>query len=148
MVSAETLLNYHDWEIPFTVHTDVSDKHLVDVISTNDKPISLFVRKLRKPPSNYNMTWKDLLSIVQCLNQFCANIIGYKINVYSVHKNLIQAATWSEYQRVNHWQLILKEFGHNIHHISVVDNIVSDTLSRFSSTTINRDKPSANRDLS
>ena len=89
MVSAETLLNYHDWSIPFTVHIDVSDNHMVDVISTNDKPISFFLRKLSKPQSNYNMTWKELLSIMECLNQFRANILGYKINVYSVHKNLI-----------------------------------------------------------
>ena len=33
MVSAETLLNYLDWKILFTVHTNDSDKYLGVVIS-------------------------------------------------------------------------------------------------------------------
>ena len=34
MVSAETLLNYHDWAIHFNVNMDSSDKQLGAVIST------------------------------------------------------------------------------------------------------------------
>ena len=37
MVSDETLLNYPDWKIPFTVHTDVYDKQLGAVISQSNK---------------------------------------------------------------------------------------------------------------
>ena len=40
-----------------------------------------------------------------------------------------------------HWRLIIKEFGPNIQHISEVDNIVHDTLSRFPSTSIDKYKP-------
>ena len=46
------------------------------------------------------------------------------------------------------WKLILEEFGTNIHHISGVDNIVADTLSRLMSTTFNQDKPRTSRALS
>ena len=41
-----------------------------------------------------------------------------------------------------HWRLILEEFGPNIQHISEVENIVADTLSRLTSTYINDYKPS------
>ena len=37
MVSAETLLSYPYWKIPFTVHTDASEKQLCAVISQNNK---------------------------------------------------------------------------------------------------------------
>ena len=47
-----------------------------------------------------------------------------------------------------HWQLILKEFRYDIQHISVVDNIVADTLSIFLSTTFDLDDPSTTRDIS
>ena len=46
MVSAETLLIYPDWIIPFTVHTDASDKQLGAVISPNNKPIGFFSRDM------------------------------------------------------------------------------------------------------
>ena len=35
-----------------------------------------------------------------------------------------------------HWQLIIKEFGPNTQHISGVDNIVNDTLSRLPSISV------------
>ena len=47
---------------------------------------------------------------------------------------MIYTATLSESQGVMCWRLILKYFGTNIKHISGVDNIVSDTLSIFTST--------------
>ena len=37
MVSAETLLSYPDWKMPFTVNNDASDKQLFAVISHNNE---------------------------------------------------------------------------------------------------------------
>ena len=45
MVSPENLLNYADWENPFTVHTYASDKWLGAVISQNNKIIAFFSRR-------------------------------------------------------------------------------------------------------
>ena len=39
------------------------------------------------------------------------------------------------------WRLIVKEFGSNIQHIAVVDNIVAETLSRFPSMPSDTYKP-------
>ena len=140
MVSAETLLRCPDWKLPFTVHTDASDKQLSDFISQNNKPIAFFTRRLIKPQLNYTTTEKELLAIVERLNQFWGILFGDEINVFSDHKNLIYAATLSDSQRVMHWQLILKEFGPNIQHIAGVENIVADMLSRLSYTPINKYK--------
>ena len=54
MVSAETLLSYPYWKIPFTFHTDASDKKLGAVISQNNKLIAFFSIILIKPQHNYN----------------------------------------------------------------------------------------------
>ena len=54
---------------------------------------------------------------------------------------MVYAATLSEYQKAMCWRLILEEFGPNIHHISGVDNIVADTLSRLLSTPSNKYEP-------
>ena len=56
MVSIETLMSYPDWKLPFTFHTNASDKHLGAVISQNNKHIAFFSRKLSKPQRNYTTT--------------------------------------------------------------------------------------------
>ena len=138
MVSAEKLLSYPDWKMPFTVHTDASDKQLCAVISHNNKHIAFFSRILIKPHHNYTTTEKELLTIVECLDQSRRILFGHEIYVFSYHKNLVYAATPSEYQRVMRWLLILKYFVPNIQHISGVDNIVTDTLIRLPSTSSNK----------
>ena len=134
MVSADTLLSYPDWKLPFTVHTDASEKQLGTVISQNDKPIYFFSRKLIQPQRNYTTTEKELIEIVECLRKLHGITFGYEINVFSDHKNMVYVATLSESQRVMRLRLIIEEFGPTIQHIDGVDNIVTDTLSRLPST--------------
>ena len=54
--SADSLLNYPDWVITFTVHTYSYDKQLGDFISHNNKPIVFFPRRLIKLQRNYTTT--------------------------------------------------------------------------------------------
>ena len=54
---------------------------------------------------------------------------------------MVYVATVSESQRVMLWILILEKFGPYIQHISVVDNIVSDTLSILPSIPSNKYNP-------
>ena len=70
MFIAKRLLSCPYWKILFTVHTDASDKQLGDAISQNNKPIDFFSIRLRNPQPNYTTAEKELLSIVECLNQF------------------------------------------------------------------------------
>ena len=65
MVSEKTMLNYIYWKIPFTVHTDFSDKQLGAIIIQNKKPIAFFSSGLSKSQRNYTTTEKELLVIVE-----------------------------------------------------------------------------------
>ena len=67
------------------------------------------------------------------------------MNTFAYNKNLFHAATLSESQRAMRWQLIIEEFGPNIQHIYVVDNIVADALSRFPSTSADKYDPSTRK---
>ena len=124
--------------MPFTVHTDVSDKQLDTVISQNKKPTAFFSRILSKPQRNYTTNDKELLAIVEFLKQFQRILFGNEINVFLDHVNMVYDATLSESQRVVLWWLILKEFGPNIQHVAVVDKIVADTLSILPYTPSNK----------
>ena len=57
MVSAETLLNYPDWTVIFTVHTYASNEQLGGVISHNNKPIAFSSRILINPQCNHTKTY-------------------------------------------------------------------------------------------
>ena len=96
MLSSETLLSYPDWKIPFTFHTDVSDKQLDAVISYTNKPNALLSRILIKPQRNCTINEKELLAKLKSLKQFQRIIFGYEINLFSDHKNLVYFATLSE----------------------------------------------------
>ena len=82
MVSDETLLNYQDWYIHITVHTDASDKKLGDVISQNNKKSYIVSRILIKPRSNYNKSQNDIPSMVELLKHFQVIFFGYETNVF------------------------------------------------------------------
>ena len=64
MVSTRTLLSYPYWKIPFTLHTDTSDKQLGDVISQSNKPIELFSKGIINSQRNHTMNNSELLAIV------------------------------------------------------------------------------------
>ena len=134
IASDEKLLSYPDFKLTFIFHTATSDKKLVAVISQNNKLIAFFSRILSKPHNNYTITEKELIAIVECLKQLRWILFGYEINVFTDHNTLVYSPNLSDSQRVMCWQLIIEEFGPNIQHISGVDNIVSDTLSRLPST--------------
>ena len=68
---------------------------------------------------------------METLKEFRNILFGYQIKVFSDHKNLVNAATISQSQRVMRWRLILEEFGPDIKHISGEDNVVADAISRF-----------------
>ena len=88
MVSCETLLSYPDWKIPLTVQTDDYYKYLSAVIIQNDKTIELFSIIISKPQHNNNTTEKELIAILECINQFCRILFGYEINYFSYNKIL------------------------------------------------------------
>ena len=73
----------------------------------NNKAIVFFSIIFIKPQRNYATTEKGILAIVQCLKEFRGILLGYEINIFSDHNNLVYAATLSDEQRVMRWRIIL-----------------------------------------
>ena len=68
-------------------------------------------------------------------------MFGSEINIFSNHKNMVYTATLSESHRAMRWKLIVEEFGPNIQHRVLVDNIVANMISRLLSTSSNKNEP-------
>ena len=73
MVSAETLISYLDCKLPFTVHTDASDKHLGAFISHNNKPIAFFSRFVPAQDVHFFYTRSHLSTLQNYALHFSTN---------------------------------------------------------------------------
>ena len=88
IVSDKTLLAYPDFNKPFIIHTDASDRQLGAVISQDEKPIAFYSRKLSPAQTRYTTTERELLAIVETLKEFRNILQGQQITVYTDHENL------------------------------------------------------------
>ena len=129
VISKETLLSYPNFNIPFEIHTDASDRQLGAVISQNHHPIAFYSRKLTYAQSKYTVTERELLAIVETLKEFRNILLGQQLKVYTDHMNL----TYKNFNtdRVIRWRLILEEYNPELIYIKGNKNIVADALSRM-----------------
>lgn len=130
-ITKDTLLNYPNFNKPFDVYTDASDKQIGAIISQDGKPIAHFSRTLNSAQKNYTVTDKETLSIVEVLKEYRSILYGHKINVYTDHKNLTHSNTQTVSQRIMRWRLVIEEFGVNLIYIKGDHNVAADALSRL-----------------
>ena len=130
-ITKDTMLTYPDFNKPFDVHTDASDKQIGAVISQNGKPVAHFSRTLNSAQKNYTVTDKELLSIVEVLKEYRPILYGHTVRVYTDHKNLTHSNTQTVSQRIMRWRLVIEEFGIELIYIKGEHNVAADALSRL-----------------
>jgi len=129
MLCRETMLAFPDYNKAFEIHTDGSAFALGAVISQDKKPIAFYSRKLNPAQTRYTTTERELLSIVETLKEFRTMLLGYKIIVWTDHKNL--TCTNFNTERVLRWRLVLEEYGPELRYIQGHHNVVADALSHL-----------------
>jgi hypothetical protein len=127
VICREVMLAFPDFSKPFVIHTDASHTQLGAVISEDGKPIAFYSRKLNAVQTRYTTTERELLSIVETLKEFHNILLGYKVIVYTDHKNLCCKNFNTE--RVLRWRLVLEECNPELRYIKGEQNIVADALS-------------------
>jgi hypothetical protein len=88
VMSADTLMQYPNINIPFNFYTDSSDYQMGVVIMQNGKPVAYWAWKLNEAQRNYPTMEKELLAILYCLIGFRTMLWGARLTVFTDHHNL------------------------------------------------------------
>ncbi|XP_043473885.1 uncharacterized protein LOC122506001 [Leptopilina heterotoma] len=129
------ILQYPDYEKPFTLTTDASDFAIGAVLSQEkdgfDLPIAYLSRVLNAPELNYSTTEKECLAVLYAVHHFRPYIYGKKFTLVSDHEPLRWIATIKDPgQRLIRWRLKLRDYEYEFQHKSGKLNTNADALSR------------------
>jgi hypothetical protein len=130
-MAQETMLTYPQFDQPFVVYTDASEKQIGGVVTQNGKPLGFFSRKLTETQSRYPVTEQELLAITETLKYYKHMLFGHTIIVKTDHKNLTHQSSTHASDRFLRQRLLLEEYGVDLQYIEGEKNIVADALSRI-----------------
>jgi len=108
VVAQDVLLTHPDPNEEFVIETDASDYQLGAVIKQKGKPIAYYSRKLTEPQKKYSTIEKELLAILETVEQFRPFLWGRKITIYTDHSNL--SVDQAKSTRVKNWRLLIEDF--------------------------------------
>ena len=70
MAIEEAELAFPNWELPFHLYSDASDRQLGATLVQEGKPLGFYTRKLNAAQLNYSVGEKELLGIVEGMKAF------------------------------------------------------------------------------
>lgn len=132
-----TILNFPDPDTPLSLHTDASDiamgAVLQQFINETWKPLCFFSRKFSFKESKLSTYDRELLAVYSTVKHFSHWLEGSTFHIITDHKPLTYAFKQKS-EKVSPTQrrqlTLIYEFTTDIRHISGVDNVVPDALSR------------------
>ena len=65
---------------------------------------------------------------MEILKEFKSILLGYKIEIYTDHKNLVHETTLISSDIVMRWKSLIVEYGPEIKYIPGLENVVADAL--------------------
>jgi hypothetical protein len=100
IIAQDTMLTYPQFDKPFLIHTDASDKQIGGVVMQDNKPLGFFSKKLTDMQRRYPVTEQELLAIVETIKYFKHMLLGHEIIVQTDHKNLTHPTSAHALDRV------------------------------------------------
>ena len=129
MLTEHATLAFPDFERPFDLYTDTSDRQLGATLVQDRKALGFYTRELNLAQLNYTVGEKELLGIIEGFKTFEGMIRGQDLTVHTDHLNLLYKSMPS--QRMVRWRLMFEEWHSTIKHVIGVDNDGVDALSRL-----------------
>ena len=134
----DPILIYPDFNKEFYIACDASGYGLGAVLLQKGKlrlmPISFASRSLNDAEKRYSATERECLAIVWALKKFRHTILGFKVNILTDHRpllDLFKKRAFTNNQKFNRWFISVLEFGPNFQYIPGRFNTMADSLSRM-----------------
>lgn len=125
------------------LYTDASDyaigAHLVQVDETGvERTVAFYSKKLNDVQSRWNVTEKEMFSVIEAVHKFHTYIGGRHFVVMTDHRNLIFWQTVSDSAKVERWRQKLSIYDYTMRHLPGVENCMADSLSRLIAPVVTR----------
>ena len=83
IVSSEPVLCFPDFELPFEVYIDASDKVISGVLVQEKHPVAYESRKLNEEEQKCSTHEKEMIAVVHCLLVWRVYLLGPKFMVWT-----------------------------------------------------------------
>ncbi|KAG6479323.1 hypothetical protein ZIOFF_062786 [Zingiber officinale] len=130
-IASEPVLRLPDFELPFEVHTDASDRAIGGVLVQEGHPVAFESRKLNAAEQKYSAHEKEMVAVVHCLQVWRVYLLGTKFLVRTDNvANTFFATQKKLSPKQARWQEFLAEYDFAWEHKPGKHNQVADALSR------------------
>ncbi|KAG6517981.1 hypothetical protein ZIOFF_021381 [Zingiber officinale] len=130
-IASEPVLRLPDFELPFEVHMDASDRAIGGVLVQEGHPVAFESRKLNAAEQKYSAHEKEMVAVVHCLQVWRVYLLGTKFLVRTDNiANTFFATQKKLSPKQARWQEFLAEYDFAWEHKPGKHNQVVDALSR------------------
>ena len=130
-VTSAPVLGLPDFQKPFEVHTDASDRAIGGVLVQEGHPLAFESRKLKDAEQRYSTHEKEMVAVIHCLDVWRHYLLGTKFTVFTDNVANTYFKTQKKLSpKQARWQEFLAEFDFDWVHKPGRQNDVADALSR------------------
>ena len=139
MLYTKPVLTSPDFDRPFLLQTDASDRGIGAVLSQcdddgQDHPIGFFSKKLLLRQESYSTVEKECLAIKLGVQAFKVYLLGRTFTIQTDHRALVWLDRLKEHNaRLTRWSLALQPYHFSVQHRTGRSNGNADALSRCTS---------------
>lgn len=145
-LSNATLLAHPVGDAPLGLYTDASSTHvgscLQQRVNNTWQPIAFFSKKLTAKQAEWPAYYRELLAVYESVQHFRHILEAQHATIYTDHKPLLYAFVQRR-EKLPPAQLnqlsFISQYTTDIQHISGIDNVVADTMSRVEAIALQDD---------
>lgn len=139
ILSSEPCLRHPDWDYPFEIHCDASERALgvvlCQVIDGKEHVVGYYSRMIRDNEKHFPITQKECLAVVWACKKLRPYLYGRPFIIRTDHASLTWLLNLKEAQgRLMRYALVIQDYMYTIMHRKGKESANADALSRLVTT--------------